>query len=130
MPITLNNINEKVRTVEGTSRATPITMSNLDDRINALGDKGKWAIRTLADGTIPVDVRGWNWCVLDGRCRGRAGYGYIENNGQGVSFSTDTLNKISASWTVVNNKIQSSFGGSGTQYVTNIKVLFYTGTGY
>lgn len=45
MPITLNNINEKVRTVEGSARTTPITMSNLDSRINVL--EGKTGYTTL-----------------------------------------------------------------------------------
>lgn len=34
--ISLNSIDEKVRSLEGTSRAVPIDMKNLDDRINEL----------------------------------------------------------------------------------------------
>lgn len=36
MSIDLNNVDEKVRSLEGTSRAVPIDMKSLDDRINNL----------------------------------------------------------------------------------------------
>lgn len=41
MSVDLNSIDEKVRSLEGTSRAVPIDMKSLDDRINALLNSGK-----------------------------------------------------------------------------------------
>lgn len=48
MSITIDRIDTKVRTVEGSARTTPITMSNLDSRINVLeATQQKWKIYTL-----------------------------------------------------------------------------------
>ncbi len=38
MSTTLNEINEKVRTLEGTARVTPIKMSDLNNRIDSLSN--------------------------------------------------------------------------------------------
>lgn len=46
MATTLNGINEKVRTLEGTGRVTPIKMSDLNSRITALEGRGTYRIVT------------------------------------------------------------------------------------
>lgn len=55
--ITLNGIQEKVRAVEGSGRTTPISMKNLDDRINALEGKTGYTTLVFTDyqtKTMPV----------------------------------------------------------------------------
>lgn len=137
MSITIDGIDTKVRTVEGTARATPIGMKNLDDRINALGDRGKFAIRTLTTPNynmiynIPSEFQSWNFLVIG------CSTSWTGNNGN-VGFDN---NKIS-----VNAKGEQGEGilkfyksgttirgeSSGVLYPTRsaIKVLFYTETGY
>ena len=65
--INLNSINEKVRTVEGTARVTPISMKNLNDRIDNLIanqknfkviDISKYGVQARDDGKpvlVPVE---------------------------------------------------------------------------
>lgn len=69
MSITIDGIDTKVRTVEGTSRATPITMSDLDDRINALSGFGKCVKINIGKGirtyTIPSQYTGWEVAILN-----------------------------------------------------------------
>lgn len=137
MPITLNNINEKVRMAEGTARAIPITMSNLDDRINALGDKGKFAIRTLTtpDYTmvynIPSEFQSWNFLVIGCSTSWTGNKGNVSFDNNRISVGAKGLQ---GDGTLTFSKSGTTIKGSssGVLYSTKsvIKVLFYTGTGY
>lgn len=68
MSITIDGIDTKVRTVEGTARATPIGMKNLDDRINALSGLGKCVKinigKNIKTYTIPSQYTGWELAIL------------------------------------------------------------------
>lgn len=135
MPITLNNINEKVRTVEETNRAIPISMGNLDDRITTLeATQQKWKIYTLNHTfsswrhyfNIPSDVIGWNWVIISGS------FVYNERNYLGnLSNGGITSNHLSSPAPVTKSGNQLvSFGGQaeGNYSVTGyerITVLFY-----
>ena len=99
---------------------------SLKDISEAVEGKGKFAIRTLSNGVIPIEFRSWNWCTLEGTMAARDGNVSISGNGKGASWSVGIL-KSSTSLTVKNNTICSSYYGTA---VTNIKVIFYTGTGY
>lgn len=69
MSITIDGIDTKVRTVEGTARATPIGMKNLDDRINALSGLGKCVKinigKNIKTYTIPSQYTGWEVAILN-----------------------------------------------------------------
>lgn len=69
MSITIDGIDTKVRTVEGTARATPIGMKNLDDRINALSGLGKCVKINIGKNintyTIPSQYTGWEVAILN-----------------------------------------------------------------
>lgn len=144
MPITLNNINEKVRTVEGTSRVTPISMSNLDSRINVLGDRGKFAIRSFNIGknvssiAIPNEFQGWNIAVLEASINYKpysthTYKGTISSNGTATAWYAQDLQGGTGA-----DKPTLSIQKSGSSIIglTNImgaytlKILFYMGTGY
>ena len=74
MGITVDGIDTKVRAVEGTARATPIGMKNLDDRINALGGLGKCVKinigKNIKTYTIPSQYTGWEVAILNISLRG------------------------------------------------------------
>lgn len=69
MSVTIDGIDTKVRTVEGTARATPIGMKNLDDRINALSGLGKCVKinigKNIKTYTIPSQYTGWEVAILN-----------------------------------------------------------------
>lgn len=69
MSITIDGIDTKVRTAEGSARTTPITMSNLDDRINALSGLGKCVKinigKNIKTYTIPSQYTGWEVAILN-----------------------------------------------------------------
>lgn len=68
--ITLNTINEKVKTLEGTGRVTPIKMSDLNSRITSIEsakhfEEYSWS-GTSRYFTIPEKYReGWNFLVIE-----------------------------------------------------------------
>ena len=144
MSITIDGIDTKVRTVEGTARATPIGMKNLDDRINALGDRGKFAIRSFNIGknvssiAIPNEFQGWNITVLEASINYKPYSthiykGKISSNGTTTAwYAQDIQGGTGADAPTLS--IQKS--GSSITGLTNIvgaytlKILFYTGTGY
>lgn len=134
--ITLNGINEKVRTAEGSTRVTPITMSDLDNRIDALGGKGKFAIRTISGGVIPTEFIGWDFLILQSsRMYASNGLHYIENNGKTIraerNSSAGNASIFKTELFVENNIIKIYVSQYATHKLPdNSKVLFYTGTGY
>lgn len=69
MSVTIDGIDTKVRAIEGTTRATPIGMKNLDDRINALSGLGKCVKinigKDITTYTIPSQYTGWEVAILN-----------------------------------------------------------------
>ena len=128
MPITLNNINEKVRTVEGSTRTTPITMSNLDSRINTLETtQQKWKIynftwaqnRTI---TIPSDVIGWNWCFIEGKLYDQVnGSEIVRVSDRGKTFNQGSSPKKQVVMTSNGSTITSNYAAYGE----TATILFY-----
>lgn len=116
MATTLNGINEKVRTLEGTGRVTPIKMSDLNSRITALEGRGTYRIVTYTGSAqewkIPDDLLDYNFCVLT-----FGPYYGLESN-DGKSFRATERNSLTFSKS--GNYIVPS---SGMFYVG--KVLFY-----
>lgn len=118
MSITIDGIDTKVRTVEGSARTTPITMSNLDDRINALSGLGKCVkinigknIRTY---TIPSQYTGWELAILSISLReagsnsiGIEGTDYLGNTNGTKTFAFENKEK----GTVTRNGNTLTFNG-------------------
>lgn len=123
--ISLNSIDEKVRSLEGTSRTVPIDMKSLDDRINNLISTAKsWEIVTLkhSNGSYPFDSKyaNWNWIVLTGKMDLNVN-GYCNRNHN--SFSSFTRNqKLSGSWSKSGNSITDGMNYTDGRTLT---VLFY-----
>lgn len=92
MGITVDGIDTKVRAVEGTARATPIGMKNLDDRINALSGLGKCVKinigKNIKTYTIPSQYTGWEVAILNISLSGTVeGTDYIGNTNGNKTFA-------------------------------------------
>lgn len=104
MSITIDEIDNKVREKEGTSKATPITMKGLNDRIDNLIATGKdWAIvgivssntGTASNDTpiypIPSNLLNYNFAVI-------CVYNLIAENtyakGAVIEFNSSTINNF------------------------------------
>lgn len=123
--ISLNSIDEKVRSLEGTSRAVPIDMKSLDDRINNLISTAKsWEIVTLkhSNGSYPFDSKyaNWNWIVLTGKMNLNMGDNYNRNYNSFSSFARNQ--SLSGSWSKSGNSITDGKNYSDGRTIT---VLFY-----
>lgn len=99
-PITLNAINEKVRTLEGAGRVTPIKMSDLDKRVNNLQNKigytthifNKNETWTMPVGYENADVYfvanlGWEYAIATSSdaTNGNITFDYISQSGSRIS---------------------------------------------
>ena len=130
-----------MRTLEGTGRVTPIKMSDLNNRIDNLKNRGRFGIRTLSNlGSatapsykIPTEFIGWNFLIIETSCSNTVGSEKFRINAQfnGTSISsscdkTNYKNECSVSYSISGDRIvgnASSYAGG------EIKVLFYTGAG-
>ena len=103
--ISLNSIDEKVRSLEGTSRAVPIDMKSLDDRINNLIATAKeWKVYNINKEYSPYH-------------QGERTFDITSEIGFGIDSNTN----ISAS-------IKSN--NSTTAYIVNTKQNFTISSGY
>lgn len=144
MSVTIDGIDTKVRVIEGTTRATPIGMKNLDDRINALGDKGKFAIRSFSIGknvgsmVIPNEFQGWNIVVLEASINYKpysthTYKGTISSNGTATAWYAQDLqgdNGADKPTLSIQKSGNSITGLTNIMGAYTLKILFYIGTGY